>query len=242
MAQTIAKLTDSVKQYDKHNVLDHISLNIQEGELLGLIGPSGSGKTTTIKCLLGMEKLNSGSTEIFGQRMPNRQVLSRIGYMGQNTALYESLSAKENLIFFGHLAGIKGKQLIKSINHNMELVNLENALNKTVNTFSGGMQRRLSLAITLLSNPSLIILDEPTVGIDPKLRQQIWNQLKSLTKQGKTVIVTTHVMDEAERCDKIGLIVEGRLFAIGTPNELKQKFNVETIEEVFIKAEEVKNQ
>lgn len=104
------------------------------------------------------------------------------------------------------------------------------------------MQRRLSLAITLLSNPSLIILDEPTVGIDPKLRQQIWNQLKSLTKQGKTVIVTTHVMDEAERCDKIGLIVEGRLFAIGTPNELKQKFNVETIEEVFIKAEEVKNQ
>ena len=152
--------------------------------------------------------------------------------MGQNTALYESLSAKENLIFFGHLAGIKGKQLIKSINHNMELVNLENALNKTVNTFSGGMQRRLSLAITLLSNPSLIILDEPTVGIDPKLRQQIWNQLKSLTKQGKTVIVTTHVMDEAERCDKIGLIVEGRLFAIGTPNELKQKFNVETIEEV----------
>ena len=98
----------------------------------------------------------------------------------------------------------------------MELVNLENALNKTVNTFSGGMQRRLSLAITLLSNPSLIILDEPTVGIDPKLRQQIWNQLKSLTKQGKTVIVTTHVMDEAERCDKIGLIVEGRLFAIGT--------------------------
>ncbi|MDU3829075.1 MAG: ATP-binding cassette domain-containing protein, partial [Staphylococcus sp.] len=115
MAQTIAKLTDAVKQYDKHNVLDHISLNIQEGELLGLIGPSGSGKTTTIKCLLGMEKLNSGSTEIFGQRMPNRQVLSRIGYMGQNTALYESLSAKENLIFFGHLAGIKGKQLIKSI-------------------------------------------------------------------------------------------------------------------------------
>lgn len=242
MSQTIAKLTDAVKQYDKHNVLDHISLNIQEGELLGLIGPSGSGKTTTIKCLLGMEKLNSGSTEIFEQRMPNRQVLSRIGYMGQNTALYESLSAKENLIFFGHLAGIKGKQLIKNISHNMELVNLENALNKTVNTFSGGMQRRLSLAITLLSDPSLIILDEPTVGIDPKLRQQIWNQLKSLTKQGKTVIVTTHVMDEAERCDKIGLIVEGRLFTIGTPNELKQKFNVETIEDVFIKAEEVKSQ
>lgn len=103
------------------------------------------------------------------------------------------------------------------------------------------MKRRLSLAITLLSNPDLIILDEPTVGIDPKLRQQIWAQLKSLTQQGKSVIVTTHVMDEAERCDKIGLIVEGRLFALGTPDELKQKFNVNTIEEVFIKAEEVKH-
>lgn len=103
------------------------------------------------------------------------------------------------------------------------------------------MKRRLSLAITLLANPSLIILDEPTVGIDPKLRQQVWSQLKNLTHEGKSVIVTTHVMDEAERCDKIGLIVEGRLFAIGTPNELKQKFKVKTIEEVFIKAEEVKH-
>ncbi|MCG2326670.1 ABC transporter ATP-binding protein [Staphylococcus epidermidis] len=241
MTQTITKLTDAVKHYDKHNVLDHINLNIQEGELLGLIGPSGSGKTTTIKCLLGMEKLNSGTTEIFDKRMPHRHILSRIGYMGQNNALYESLSAKENLTFFGHLAGLKGKQLTESINNNMALVNLENALNKTVSTFSGGMKRRLSLAITLLSNPSLIILDEPTVGIDPKLRQQIWDQLKSLTQQGKSIIVTTHAMDEAERCDKIGLIVEGRLFALGTPEALKQKFDVKTIEEVFIKAEEVKH-
>ncbi|MGW9857153.1 ABC-2 type transport system ATP-binding protein [Staphylococcus hominis] len=241
MTQPIAKLTNAVKQYGKHNVLDDISLNIQEGELLGIIGPSGSDKTTTIKCLLGMEKLNSGTTEIFEKRMPNRHVLSRIGYMGQTNALYESLSAKDNLMFFGHLVGLKGKQLTENMNNNMALVNLENALNKTVNTFSGGMKRRLSLAITLLSNPSLIILDEPTVGIDPKLRQQIWRQLKSLTKQGKSVIVTTHVMDEAERCDKIALIVEGRLFAIGTPDELKQKFNVKTIEEVFIKAEEVKH-
>ena len=232
MARTIAKITNAVKFYDKHKVLDDISLNIQEGELLGLIGligPSGSGKTTTIKCLLGMEKLNSGRTEVFNHSMPHRRVLSHIGYMGQSNSLYESLSAKENLNFFGHLAGLKGNQLT------------EDVLNKTVNTFSGGMKRRLSLAITLLSNPSLIILDEPTVGIDPKLRQQIWSQLKNLTQQGKSVIITTHVMDEAERCDKIGLIVEGRLFALGTPEELKQKFKVKTIEEVFIKAEEVKH-
>ncbi|MEX2948394.1 ABC transporter ATP-binding protein [Staphylococcus warneri] len=241
MTQTIASLTDAVKSYDKHKVLDQISLDINEGELLGLIGPSGSGKTTTIKCLLGMEKLNDGSTEVFNRSMPNRRVLSHIGYMGQTDALYENLTAQQNLTFFGHLSGLKGQQLEQSIDQNMKLVNLEGTLNKTINTFSGGMKRRLSLAITLLSNPDLIILDEPTVGIDPKLRQQIWAQLKSLTQQGKSVIVTTHVMDEAERCDKIGLIVEGRLFALGTPNELKQKFNVNTIEEVFIKAEEVKH-
>ncbi|WAE41862.1 ABC transporter ATP-binding protein [Staphylococcus pasteuri] len=241
MTKPIAALTDAVKIYDKHKVLDHISLEIHEGELLGLIGPSGSGKTTTIKCLLGMEKLNSGSTQVFNKKMPHRRVLSHIGYMGQTDALYESLSAKENLTFFGHLAELKGEQLKQSIGKNLQLVNLENSLTKTVNTFSGGMKRRLSLAITLLANPSLIILDKPTVGIDPKLRQQVWSQLKNLTHEGKSVIVTTHVMDEAERCDKIGLIVEGRLFAIGTPNELKQKFKVKTIEEVFIKAEEVKH-
>ena len=210
MAHTIASLTDAVKSYDKHNVLDQISLDINEGELLGLIGPSGSGKTTTIKCLLGMETLNAGSTEVFNHSMPDRGVLSHIGYMGQTDALYENLTAKQNLTFFGHLSGLKGQQLAQSIDQNMKLVNL-------------------------------IILDEPTVGIDPKLRQQIWSQLKSLTQQGKSVIVTTHVMDEAERCDKIGLIVEGRLFALGTPDELKQQFNVNTIEEVFIKAEEVKH-
>ena len=241
MTQMIASLKDAVKSYDKHKVLDQISLDINGGELLGLIGPSGSGKTTTIKCLLGMETLNAGSTEVFNHSMPNRGVLSHIGYMGQTDALYENLTAKQNLTFFGHLSGLKGQQLAQSIDQNMKLVNLEGTLDKTINTFSGGMKRRLSLAITLLSNPDLIILDEPTVGIDPKLRQQIWSQLKSLTQQGKSVIVTTHVMDEAERCDKIGLIVEGRLFALGTPDELKQKFNVNTIEEVFIKAEEVKH-
>lgn len=133
--------------------------------------------------------------------------------------------------------GLKGEKLKQAIATNMKLVNLEGELNKIVNTFSGGMKRRLSLAITLLANPNLIILDEPTVGIDPSLRRDIWKQLKHLTKKGKSVIVTTHVMGEAERCDYIGLIVEGRLFIMGTPQELKDKFGVDSIEEVFIKAE-----
>ena len=239
MDRSIASLYEVVKSYGTHKVLNRITLEINRGELLGLIGPSGSGKTTTIKCLLGMENLDSGSAEIFKQKIPNRQVLNKIGYMGQTDALYENLTAYENLDFFGHLSELKGKELEDNIKKNMSLVDLENTLNKKVNQFSGGMKRRLSLAMALLGQPDLIILDEPTVGIDPKLRNQIWTQLKNIVDKGKSVVVTTHVMDEAERCDKVGLIIEGRLFALDTPKNLKKKFNADTIEEVFIKAEEV---
>ncbi len=191
---------------------------------------------------MGMESLNEGYAKIFDTDMPNRKLLNDIGYMGQSDALYESLSARENLVFFGNLMGLKGKELKQAIKDNMKLVNLDNELDKTVSNFSGGMKRRLSLAITLLSNPNLIILDEPTVGIDPSLRKEIWKQLRELTSEDKSVIVTTHVMDEAERCDYVGLIVNGKLFTIGTPHELKEKFKVDSIEEVFIKAEkEVKS-
>ena len=238
MDRSIASLYEVVKSYGTHKVLNRITLEINRGELLGLIGPSGSGKTTTIKCLLGMENFDSGSAEIFKQKIPNRQVLNKIGYMGQTDALYENLTAYENLDFFGHLSELKGKELEDNIKKNMSLVDLENTLNKKVNQFSGGMKRRLSLAMALLGQPDLIILDEPTVGIDPKLRNQIWTQLKNIVDKGKSVVVTTHVMDEAERCDKVGLIIEGRLFALDTPKNLKKKFNTDTIEEGFIKAEE----
>lgn len=239
MSETIATLKNVTKTYGNHQVLNKITLDIEKGELLGLIGPSGSGKTTTIKCLIGMEKMTSGSAYIFNKNMPNRKVLNHMGYMGQTDALYTNLTAKENLEFFGQLAGLKGEKLNQNIDKSIKLVDLEEALNKKVINYSGGMKRRLSLAITLLNEPDLMILDEPTVGIDPKLRKQIWGQLKEITEKGKTVIVTTHVMDEAERCDKVGLIVEGRLFALDTPSNLKQRFKVETIEDVFIKAEEV---
>ncbi|REH97482.1 ABC transporter ATP-binding protein [Staphylococcus felis] len=236
-SKSIANLSHTVKVYDKRTVLNDVSLSVNSGEILGIIGPSGSGKTTLIKCLLGMENLNSGLATILDTTMPNRKILGRIGYMGQSDALYENLSAYENLIFFGNLIGLKGKQLEKMIDENLQLVKLSDFKKKLVNTFSGGMKRRLSLAITLLGHPELIILDEPTVGIDPSLRKDIWEQLKILSQQGKGVIVTTHMMDEAEKCDLVGLIIDGKLFEIGTPETLKEKFNVTSIEEVFLKAE-----
>lgn len=242
MSNHVIELKNATKYYGDKKVLNDINIELSSGKILGLIGPSGSGKTTTIKCLMGMESLNEGYAKIFDTDIPNRKLLNNIGYMGQSDALYESLSARENLVFFGNLMGLKGKELKQAITDNMKLVNLENELDKTVSNFSGGMKRRLSLAITLLANPNLIILDEPTVGIDPSLRKEIWKQLRELASEDKSVIVTTHVMDEAERCDYVGLIVNGKLFTIGTPQELKEKFKVDSIEEVFIKAEmEVKS-
>ncbi|EIR4022344.1 ABC transporter ATP-binding protein [Enterococcus faecalis] len=237
MQKMIVKMLNASKSFDKQKVLDDINIELQAGSILGLIGPSGAGKSTTIKCLMGMEKLDKGAVEVFDTKMPNRKILEQIGYMGQSDALYGDLTGKENLVFFGNLMGLTNKKLEDSINKNIRLVNLSKFLDKPVKTYSGGMKRRLSLAITLLSNPDLLILDEPTVGIDPSLRVSIWNQLKELANDKKGIIVTTHVMDEAEKCDYVGLIIEGKLFAFGTPKELKEKFKVSSIEEVFLKAE-----
>lgn len=220
--QIAAKMTQASISFNQRKILDNVNIKLDSGCILGLIGPSGAGKSTTIKCLMGMEKLDQGTAEIFGTTMPNRQILGRIGYMGQSDALYEDLTAKENLVFFGNLMGLKKKELDQAIDTNINLVNLTQFINQPVKTYSGGMKRRLSLAITLLANPDLIVLDEPTVGIDPSLRVTIWEQLQTLAAMEKAIIVTTHVMDEAEKCDYVGLIIEGQLFALGTPNELKK--------------------
>lgn len=237
MEQVIAQLTRASKSFGKQLVLDQIELQLKSGTILGLIGPSGAGKSTTIKCLMGIERLDQGTAEIFETKMPNRKILDRIGYMGQSDALYNDLTGKENLHFFGQLMGLQKTALEDAITKNVRLVNLESFLNKPVKTYSGGMKRRLSLAITLLCDPDLLILDEPTVGIDPNLRVAIWQQLRTLAQQNKGIIVTTHVMDEAEKCDYVGLIIEGKVFAFGTPEELKQSFDAKSIEEVFLKAE-----
>lgn len=237
MAEIIASLHDADKKFFFDQVLKNINLNVNSGEILGLIGPSGSGKTTCIRCMLGMEELTEGEAYVLNERMPKRKVLDRIGYMGQETALYETLTAYENMVFFGKLKNLKGKELKEEIDKNLKLVELENAGGKVVSKFSGGMQRRLSLAVTLLGAPRFIVLDEPTVGIDPKLRLSVWNQLRTLADDGAGIIVTTHVMSEAEKCDSVALLVEGEIFAQGTPKELMNKFKADSIEEVFINME-----
>ena len=187
--------------------------------------------------MLGMEKADSGIALVLDRTMPNRHILGDIGYMAQSDALYEALSGQENLEFFGQLKGIPKKDLTAEITHVAQVVDLTVHLNKAVSGYSGGMKRRLSLAIALLGNPQLLILDEPTVGIDPSLRKKIWKELITLRDKGVGILVTTHVMDEAELTDKVGLLLGGNIIAFDTPKNLKENYGVSSIEEVFLKAE-----
>lgn len=231
----IIQVSNVIKKYGKNLVLDNVSLTIEKGEILGLIGPSGAGKSTLVKAIMGVEKITSGEIKVLDKKVPNLDIFKSIGYMAQADALYEDLSGKENLEFFAKLYNMKKKLIKERIEYTSKLVKLENHMNKRVNNYSGGMKRRLSLAAALIQNPDLFILDEPTVGIDPTLRLSIWDEIYKLKSEGKSVIVTTHVMDEALKCDNLALIIEGKIIAIGTPEKLMKDFNVNSIEEVFLK-------
>ena len=222
------------KSFGKQLVLEDINLGILEGEIFGLLGPSGAGKTTLVKQLTGLDMPTSGEVYLFQEKMPTLKLINSIGYMAQSDALYEDLTAKENLLFFSELYGLKGKKQTRRITEVMDLVQLSDDLTKLVSNYSGGMKRRLSLAIAMLHEPKILILDEPTVGIDPVLRQSIWEAFDLLKQNGTTIIVTTHVMDEAEKCDRLGMIRDGRLIAVGTTKELKEQTNSKTIEEAFL--------
>ncbi len=225
------------KSFSKKVVLKNINLDIKQGSIYGFIGPSGAGKTTLIKMIVGMDVPDEGSVYLLGEKMPNLNILQQIGYMAQSDALYEALTGQENLMFFASLFKLGKTEKQKRIAYAAQLVDLTADLNKRVSAYSGGMKRRLSLAIALIQNPKVLILDEPTVGIDPELRLSIWNELLRLKKEeGKTIIVTTHVMDEAEKCDYIAMVRDGSFIASGTPRHLKEHYNVNSLDEVFLDA------
>lgn len=234
---SILQVSDVSKSYGKHQILSDIQFSAEVGQIVGLIGPSGSGKTTLIKLIMGMDLPTSGSVDVLGERVPKLNLLQQIGYMAQSDALYQDLTGYENLTFIASMF-LMNKELQKErIAYVTELVQLESALKKRVATYSGGMKRRLSLAIALIQNPQMLILDEPTVGIDPELRKSIWKELMRLkVEEQKTILVTTHVMDEAEKCDVLAMIREGRLITSGSPLELKTKYDVTNLEDVFLKA------
>ncbi|MFD2670258.1 ABC transporter ATP-binding protein [Marinicrinis sediminis] len=234
-SQVWIKLSHVNRSFGTQQVLHDISMQIPRQQICGLLGPSGSGKTTLVKLIAGIDTASQGTVHVMGEKMPQFQMLSKLGYMAQSDALYNELSALDNLIFFGELYGLRGKPLRARIEEVMSLVNLSEHLHKKIHQYSGGMKRRLSLAISLLHSPSLLILDEPTVGIDPILRKSIWKELNRLcTEEGVTILVTTHVMDEATHCDLLGFLRAGHLTAFGSPQELMQKADSDSIEEAFL--------
>ena len=208
------------KSFDEKKVLDDVCLEIPYGSIYGLLGPSGCGKTTTVKIISGISTSTNGNTFVFGELMPTLPLMNKIGYMAQSDALYLSLTARENLEFLGSIYGIKKPSLQKRILEVSRIVDLEYELDKATVKYSGGMKRRLSLAAALLHEPKLLVLDEPTVGIDPMLRKSIWNELMKIAENGVTILVTTHVMDEAQKCTKLAMMREGRIIAKGTPAEI----------------------
>ncbi|WP_099159443.1 ABC transporter ATP-binding protein [Virgibacillus ndiopensis] len=226
---------NSIQQsFKDETVIKNVDLAIPQGQLFGLLGPSGSGKTTLVKIIIGLLNPTKGTVHIDNQKMPSLKLMQEIGYMAQSDALYSELTAKENLYFFASIYGIPKKQQKQRVQEVAEIVDLTAHLDKTLEHYSGGMKRRMSLAVALLHQPKLLILDEPTVGIDPVLRASIWQDLKKLQKQGTTIIVTTHVMDEAEKCDNLAMLRDGYVIAQGSPDQLIEKSRTGTLEEAFL--------
>lgn len=229
-------INDVSKQFHHQHVLTNIHFTMDAGKIYGFIGPSGAGKTTLVRMIAGMESTTMGSIYIMDKKVPDLELSQHVGFMAQSDALYMDLTGRENLKFFASLYQMKRNKINERIAYTSQLVGLQDELGKKVSNYSGGMKRRLSLAIALLHNPNILILDEPTVGIDPELRQSIWHELHLLKEEGKTIIITTHVMDEAERCDYIAMIKEGSILAEGTPSQLKERYHTHTFDNVFIQA------
>jgi len=220
------------KAFGAIRAVAELDLQVQAGEIYGLLGPNGSGKTTLMRLLVGLAKADKGEVRVLGRLMPDRALLAEVGYMTQAEALYSDLTARENVLFFAALSGVRTASWIGEA---LELVELQARANDLVGSLSGGLRRRVSLACALVHRPRLLILDEPTVGVDPQLRVAFWEHFRRLAEAGVTLIISSHVMDEAGRCDRLGFMREGWLIAEGSPDELRQRSGMTDLEQAFLK-------
>jgi ABC-2 type transport system ATP-binding protein len=211
-------------------VLPDVSLEIQPGRVTGLLGPSGSGKTTLLRAIVGVQVVQRGAVSVLGLPAGSPVLRRRVGYVTQAPSVYGDLTVRENLRYFASVLGATGERVDEAIG----TVGLESRPGQVVGTLSGGEQSRTSLAAALLGQPELLVLDEPTVGLDPVLRRSLWSTFHTLAGRGVTLLVSTHVMDEAERCDDLVLLRDGRIVASGTPGELLARSGADDLDEAFL--------
>ena len=216
--------------------VDALTLDIPRGEVFGLLGPNGSGKTTTIRMLCGLVPPTSGEATVVGFDVAREaeQVRENIGYMSQRFGLYDDLTVAENLRFYATVYGLRGRARDERLARHMHTMGLDARASQLAGTLSGGWKQRLSLACATAHTPQMLFLDEPTAGVDPAARRAFWESIYVLARGGTTILVTTHYMDEAERCQRLAFLSRGHLIAVGSPAEVTQQFGTRTIEDVFI--------
>jgi len=225
------------KMFGDFTAVDSITFNVDQGEIFGFLGANGAGKTTAMKMLIGISKPTSGEATVadFDVFTNAEDIKENIGYMSQKFALYDDLTVKENIRFFGGIYGLSKNHIKEKSNTLIKELGLENEADKLVSALPLGWKQKLSLSVALLHDPKIVFLDEPTGGVDPITRRQFWELIYKASNKGTTVFVTTHYMDEAEYCDRVSIMVNGKIEALDTPKKLKEQFNVDNMNDVFLK-------
>ncbi|PYO73364.1 MAG: ABC transporter ATP-binding protein [Gemmatimonadetes bacterium] len=224
------------RRFGALTAVDALTLRIERGEVFGLLGPNGSGKTTTIRMLCGLLEPSSGSALVTGidVTVAPEQVKQRIGYMAQRVGAYEDLTVAENLTFYAGIYGLRGDMMRTRVGEVVAFLSLGDRLGQLAAQLSGGWKQRLGLACALVHRPGLLFLDEPTAGVDPAARRRFWHTIHDLAASGTTVLVTTHYMDEAAQCGRLGMMSRGHLIALGTPDEVAAQVGGRTLEDAFV--------
>ena len=234
---TVISVSNLVKKFGSFTANDNLNFEVYEGEIFGFLGANGAGKTTAIRILSGLSEPTSGKVMVagFDAKKQPEQIKKNIGYMCQKFSLYEDLTAKENIMLYGGIYGMKKKLIIERTNSLLAQLNFEEYSDRLISDLPLGLKQKLAFSVAVLHEPKIVFLDEPTGGVDPITRRQFWELIYETATRGITIFVTTHYMDEAEYCDRISIMNEGKIVALDTPVELKRRYHVESVEEVFIK-------
>jgi ABC-2 type transport system ATP-binding protein len=232
---TVIKAERLTKQFGNFTAVDHISFEVQKGEIFGFLGANGAGKTTAMRMLCGLSIPSSGKGVVAGFDIEDQteKVKKNIGYMSQKFSLYDDLKVWENIELFGGIYGMNDKEIKEKTDELMLALNFENERNKLVGSLPLGFKQKLAFSVSIFHSPQVVFLDEPTGGVDPITRRQFWELIYDATERGITVFVTTHYMDEAEYCDRVSIMVDGKIEALDTPKKLKEQFNAKNMDEVF---------